>query len=63
MPRPIIFNFIPDSTSKCYICDSSPCVKIPEHPVPDTKLCGPCFFQDRLMIDPDLWNDQPEDTE
>ncbi len=56
-------NYKPDFDNDCRICGTSPTVIVVEHPVPQTDLCGPHFFNDRLMIDPDLWNDQMEDTE
>lgn len=53
----------PDFSAECRLCGSSPCVVVEDHLQPDTELCGVCFFGDRLMIDWDLWNDQPESTE
>jgi len=64
MPKPfVIHNFKPNFENDCRICGTTPTVVVPEHPVPETDLCGICFFQDHAMIDSELWNDQIEDTE
>lgn len=56
-------SYQPDFTVECSLCDSRPCVVVVDHICPDTGLCGCCFFGDRLMIDWEEWNNQPEDTE
>jgi hypothetical protein len=59
-------TFHPDYSSECRLCETSPCVIVydPEsrhnH---DTLLCGYHFFQDRLMIHPEYWNDKREESE
>lgn len=55
--------FTPDFEVECRDCGMTPTVTVVGHPVPKTGLCGPHFFKDRAMVDWDLWNDQPEDTE
>lgn len=55
--------FHPDFDEECHVCGASPCVIVEGHAQPDTQLCGPHFFHDRTMVDWELWNDQPEDTE
>jgi len=30
---------------------------------PETERCGVCFFNDRMMVDWELWNVQMEDPE
>lgn len=53
----------PDFDDECYKCGSTPTVIVEGHIVPDTRLCGPCFFGDRRMVDWEEWNTTPEDTE
>ena len=53
----------PDFQSECRICGTSPTVVVQGHTVPNTELCGPHFFKDRVMVDWELWNTLPEDTE
>jgi hypothetical protein len=50
---------------ECYECSRSPIVGLrsDEGTLQATNLCGTCFFCDRLMEDPDLWNNRPESTE
>jgi hypothetical protein len=61
-------NFLADYAQDCSQCGAKPCVVLSD-PEPtgtkrqDTELCGPCFFHDRLMIDPELWNEPEEATE
>lgn len=49
----------------CEKCAATPVVGIrtPSGEVVCTSLCGPHFFGDRSMIDPDLWNEPREATE
>jgi hypothetical protein len=49
----------------CVQCERTPCVALrdDEGQLQCTQLCGQCFFGDRLMVDPDLWNLQMEATE
>lgn len=53
----------PDFMEECYHCGATPCVVVEGHIVPETHLCGVCFFHDRLMVDYEEWNNEPEDTE
>ena len=53
----------PDFDEACFKCGATPTVIIPGHVVPDTKLCGVHFFNDRRMVDWEEWNTKPEDTE
>lgn len=55
--------YLADFTTECRICGTSPCVVVSDHSVPDTELCGICFFHSRFMIDPSLWNDPLETSE
>lgn len=52
-------QYIPVFDIDCSECDNSPCVAMldDEGNLRCTRLCGICFFGDRIMIDPDLWND------
>lgn len=56
-------RFRPNFQGECRECGTSPTVIVVDHPVPETDLCGWHFFADRSMIDWQLWNDDPEDTE
>lgn len=53
----------PDFDEECYKCGTSPTVVVEGHIVPNTQLCGPCFFNDRRMLDWEEWNNTAEDTE
>lgn len=60
--------YIADFTAECERCGHSPCViarDVERHGTQfhDTKLCGVHFFHDRMMIDPELWNEPREATE
>lgn len=48
---------------ECYICAASPTVVVEGHITPQTLLCGTHFFNDRLMIDWELWNEPTEGTD
>lgn len=50
---------------ECSECDATPTVGVQHEKgfLEATKLCGPCFFSDRLMVDYTKWNDRPESTE
>lgn len=55
-------------SDECSRCGTSPTVVVrdPEptgEAIHEPGLCGICFFSDRSMIDPELWNDQVEDSE
>jgi hypothetical protein len=52
----------PDFDEECYHCGSSPCVVVIDHVVPETKLCGICFFHDTLMLDWSLWNEKEDEN-
>lgn len=56
-------TYSPDFTQSCHVCGARPTVVVADHEVPDTELCGKCFFNDRLMTDWTLWNDSQEETE
>lgn len=53
----------PNFDEECFICGTSPTVVVEGHIVPETKLCGPCFFKDRRMLDWEEWNIVSDDTE
>jgi hypothetical protein len=61
-------TYLADHDAECARCDTSPCVVVHD-PEPTgqkahfTGLCGVCFFKDRTMVDPELWNDDLEATE
>lgn len=59
----MIIKYLPNYSFECYICGRHPCVTVPDHLVPDTQLCGECFFKDSLMTDPDNWPDIEEGEE
>lgn len=63
--NPIFKNNIysPDFDGECRECGSSPTVIVINHIVPNTDLCGPHFFADRAMVNWELWNHQPDETE
>jgi hypothetical protein len=59
-------QYFPDWESECRLCDTSPCVIVFDSELRTnsaTELCGTCFFADRLMIDPERWNEDLEATE
>lgn len=50
--------------AECKKCEHTPVVGIlAKSGTHTTGLCGVCFFQDRSMIDEELWNDSKESTE
>ena len=53
----------PNFDGECYRCGNSPTVVVEGHIVPDTQLCGPCFFADKSMVDWEEWNATAEDTD
>jgi hypothetical protein len=53
----------PDHDGECRECGRTPTVHVVGHLKPDTELCGPHFFADGLMIDPDKWNEQEENED
>ena len=61
-------TYLADFESECSRCEHKPCVAVHD-PEPTgttvhfTALCGVCFFHDRAMIDPELWNEPKEATE
>lgn len=55
--------FHPNFKVECRECGRQPTVIVVDHPVPNTELCGPHFFGDRLMVDWELWNNREEDSE
>lgn len=50
---------------QCEVCERSPVVGVEEESgtVRSTDLCGPCFFGEALMLDPEEWNREQESTE
>jgi hypothetical protein len=57
------YVFKPNFDNECRECGAKPTVVVIDHPIPETDLCGPHFFADRMMLDWQLWNEQPEGTE
>lgn len=55
------FWFRPDHDSECRECGESPTVIVVAHKVPDTDLCGSCFFRNSRMSHPENWNDNNDD--
>lgn len=56
--------YIPIFGTDCSKCEHSPVVGIKNKSgVSSTSLCGVCFFQDRSMVDEELWNDEKDSTE
>lgn len=60
--------YLADHSQECSACGTTPIVVVrdPEptgQAIHETSLCGVCFFHDRLMIDPELWNEPQEATE
>lgn len=60
--------YFADFASECEKCGTTPTVVVrdPEptgEAIHEPKLCGICFFKDRSMIDPELWNEPLEATE
>lgn len=60
--------YFADHSNECQKCGTSPTVVVrdPEPTgvaVHETELCGCCFFHDRSMVDPELWNEPQEATE
>lgn len=56
-------TYQPNFDGECLVCGSAPTVIVVGHIQPDTELCGVHFFHDRLMIDWEEWNEEPESTE
>ena len=60
MPPPIhVENF----DYECYLCGAVLTVEVLGHVVLNTQLCGPHFFNDANMTDPELWNDFSQETQ
>lgn len=50
-------NFTEDWKKECSICGAKPCVRIEsDMGTTDTEMCGPHFFGEADMVDPDKWN-------
>lgn len=53
--------FDPDFEGVCKQCGTSPTVSINNEVhgsvCVETELCGPCYFEDRQMLDYWLWNE------
>lgn len=59
-------TFHPDFTAECRLCGNGPCVIVHDPETrhnSETELCGRHFFNDRLMVDWERWNDEREATE
>jgi hypothetical protein len=60
-------TFTPIFGIDCKVCESTPVVGVrdPDQPtqIRASGLCGVCHFGDRMMVDYELWNDQPESTD
>ncbi len=56
-------GYTPNYEQECSKCGTSPCVDVVRKGriARNSELCGCCFFNDRLMIDPDEWNNQSEE--
>lgn len=52
-----------DFQNDCRICGTSPTVIVNGHKQPETDLCGPCFFNDRSMLNPEDWNSEEHEDE
>ena len=50
------------ASKRCTICDTSPTVQVFENGqlVIDSEACGPHFFNDRSMLDYEVWNEPKE---
>jgi hypothetical protein len=56
--------YVPNFDGECWRCEAGPTVGLAtESGLQDTRLCGACFFQDRLMLDWEWWNEDREETE
>lgn len=60
--------YLADHSNECSNCGASPTVVVRDHEptgqaVHETHRCGTCFFKDRSMVDPELWNEPLEATE
>jgi hypothetical protein len=53
----------PDFDLECRLCGTTPTVKILNHSVQETELCGLCFFSEPLMIDWSFWNEEQNSEE
>ena len=62
MPDP---EYEPIYQVECEVCATGPVVGIrtPAGRIASSGFCGPHFFGDRLMIDPERWNQTLEATE
>lgn len=55
-------EFIPDFSSSCRICGTSPCVVVTDHGQGETELCGRCFFAAEGMEDWENWPEGDDST-
>lgn len=64
MPQ-IAAQYEPIYGPECSICNNSPIVGVrsPSNKLASTDLCGPHFFGETIMLDPELWNTPREATE
>lgn len=59
-------RYLADHSTDCKRCGTEPTVVVidPETNRPqETELCGVCFFNDKMMVDPSEWNEEQEATE
>ena len=58
-------QYTPIYQIECATCGAAPVVGIraPSGVIIVTSLCGAHFFGDRLMMDPERWNEAQEATE
>lgn len=56
-------GYTPNYEQECSRCGTTPCVDVVRNGMirHSSELCGVCFFDDRLMIDPEEWNNQQEE--
>ena len=53
-----VSSYQPDFEAECEKCGTSPCVTIVGAvAIHEPDLCGPCYFEDPMMLDYWLWNE------
>ena len=57
--------YLPIWQAECQVCGAAPIVgmRSPSGHIISTGMCGPHFFGDKTMDDPDNWNNAQEATE
>jgi hypothetical protein len=50
--------FVPDHSAECAACGNSPTVTpiVEGEAIAVINLCGPCYFGEAAMTDPNHWN-------